>query len=94
MDRSEEAALSMWNAMRSRAAELRTTEEALEGSEAKARAFESECVEYRQLADVNMVILSHRENRTRGRENQSRRKVTESFRGPVVFANDLECWET
>lgn len=45
-------------------------------------------------ADVNMVILSHRENRTRGRENQSRRKVTESFRGPVVFANDLECWET
>ena len=45
-------------------------------------------------ADVNMVILSHRTNRTRGRENQSRREITEQFRGVVVFANDLECWET
>ena len=45
-------------------------------------------------ADVNMVILSHRTNRTRGREDQSRREITEYFKGPVVFANDLECWET
>ncbi|MEE4301678.1 MAG: MBL fold metallo-hydrolase [Pseudomonadales bacterium] len=45
-------------------------------------------------ADVNMVILSHRSSRTRGRENQSRREITERFKGVVVFANDLECWET
>lgn len=45
-------------------------------------------------ADVNMVILSHRSSRTRGRENQSRREITDRFKGVVVFANDLECWET
>ncbi|MDZ7826376.1 MAG: hypothetical protein U5R48_10550 [Gammaproteobacteria bacterium] len=43
---------------------------------------------------MNMVILSHRTARTRGRESQSRDIIRESFRGGLVFANDLECWET
>lgn len=43
-------------------------------------------------ADVNMLILSHRMNRTRGRESQSRAEVRREFNGPVLFANDLECW--
>lgn len=43
-------------------------------------------------ADVNMVILSHRMSRTRGRESQSREEVRKAFKGPVLFANDLECW--
>lgn len=45
-------------------------------------------------ADVNMVILSHRMERTRGRESASRDVIRREFKGPVVFANDLECWET
>jgi ribonuclease BN (tRNA processing enzyme) len=44
-------------------------------------------------ADVNMVILSHRTNWTRGRESASRSEVREAFKGPIVFANDMECWE-
>ena len=45
-------------------------------------------------ADVNLVILGQRGERTRGRESASRDLIQEHFRGPVVFANDLECWET
>lgn len=44
-------------------------------------------------ADVDQVILSHRTSRTRGRESASRAEVRESFRGPILFANDMECWE-
>ena len=47
-----------------------------------------------EQADVNMVILSHRTARTRGRESRSRDIIRKSFRGGLVFANDLECWET
>ncbi|HSG90302.1 MAG TPA: MBL fold metallo-hydrolase [Pseudomonadales bacterium] len=45
-------------------------------------------------ANVNQLILSHRTSRTRGRETQSRDLIREEFKGPVVFANDMECWET
>ncbi|MEE4360389.1 MAG: MBL fold metallo-hydrolase [Pseudomonadales bacterium] len=45
-------------------------------------------------ADVNFVILSHRSPRTRGREGQSRDIIQEYFKGPILFANDLECWES
>lgn len=44
-------------------------------------------------ADVDLLILSHRMSRTRGREAQSRRNIESEFRGPIVFADDLECWE-
>ncbi len=43
-------------------------------------------------AGVRMVILGHRMNRTRGRESQSREAIEKNFTGPLVFANDLECW--
>ncbi len=43
-------------------------------------------------AGVRMVILGHRMNRTRGRETQSREAIEKNFQGPLVFANDLECW--
>lgn len=43
-------------------------------------------------ADVRMVVLGHRMNRTRGRESQSRDAIEAHYDGPLVFANDLECW--
>lgn len=43
-------------------------------------------------AGVRMVILGHRMNRTRGRESLSTAAIEEHFKGPLIFANDLECW--
>jgi ribonuclease BN (tRNA processing enzyme) len=43
-------------------------------------------------ADVRMVILGHRMNRTRGLESQSRQAIEEHYDGSLIFANDMECW--
>jgi len=43
-------------------------------------------------ANARMVILGHRMNRTRGRETQTREAVEQNYTGPLLFANDLECW--
>jgi len=43
-------------------------------------------------ANARMVILSHRMNRTRGRETQTREAIEKHYEGPLLFANDLECW--
>ncbi|MEM7078806.1 MAG: MBL fold metallo-hydrolase [Pseudomonadota bacterium] len=43
-------------------------------------------------ADVRMVIMAHRMNRTLGRENQSRGHIEENYSGYVLFGNDGECW--
>lgn len=45
-----------------------------------------------ERADVRMVILGHRMNRTRGLESISRGAIEESYSGSLIFANDLECW--
>jgi ribonuclease BN (tRNA processing enzyme) len=43
-------------------------------------------------ADARMLILGHRMNRTRGRETQTREAIEANYNGPIVFANELECW--
>jgi ribonuclease BN (tRNA processing enzyme) len=43
-------------------------------------------------AGVRMVILGHRTTRTRGLESISRSAIEDHYEGPVIFANDLECW--
>jgi len=43
-------------------------------------------------AGVRMVILGHRMNRTRGIESLSRQAIRAHYAGPLMFANDLECW--
>jgi ribonuclease BN (tRNA processing enzyme) len=45
-----------------------------------------------QQAEARMLILSHRMNRTQGRESQTRRHIEENYSGYVLFANDMECW--
>jgi ribonuclease BN (tRNA processing enzyme) len=43
-------------------------------------------------AEARMLILSHRMLRTRGIESISREAIAQHYSGPVLFANDLECW--
>lgn len=43
-------------------------------------------------ADVDTLILGHRNNRTRGRESQSREAILKYFTKSLIFANDNECW--
>jgi ribonuclease BN (tRNA processing enzyme) len=43
-------------------------------------------------ADARMLVLGHRMNRTRGRESLSRQALEAHYKGPLIFANDMECW--
>ena len=43
-------------------------------------------------ANARMMVLGHRTNPTRGRESQSLAAIETQFLGPVIFADDLECW--
>ena len=44
-------------------------------------------------ANARMLVLGHRTNRTTGRESASRTAIEERYDGPLVFANELECWD-
>ena len=43
-------------------------------------------------ANARMMILASRSERTRGRESLSRQAIEQSYDGPLLFANDGECW--
>ena len=43
-------------------------------------------------ADARMMVLGHRTVRTTGLESISRAAIEEHYDGPLVFANELECW--
>ena len=43
-------------------------------------------------ASARMLVLGHRTNRTLGRESASRAAIEEHYDGPLVFANEMECW--
>jgi ribonuclease BN (tRNA processing enzyme) len=43
-------------------------------------------------AEARMLVLSHRMNRTRGRESISLGHIEETYDGHILFANDGECW--
>jgi ribonuclease BN (tRNA processing enzyme) len=45
-----------------------------------------------QEAHVKRLVLSHRMLRTLGKEEQSQSEIRKNFSGPVVFANDLDCF--
>jgi ribonuclease BN (tRNA processing enzyme) len=45
-----------------------------------------------QAAHVKRLVLSHRMLRTLGKEEQSQSEIRKNFSGPVVFANDLDCF--
>jgi len=43
-------------------------------------------------AHVKQVVLSHRMLRTLGHENETEAEIRRRYSGPVVFANDLDCF--
>ncbi len=43
-------------------------------------------------ADVRMLILGARGARTKGREVQTLNAIEEYYKGPIIIADDLECW--
>jgi len=44
------------------------------------------------IARVKQLVLSHRMNRSLGREAESLRYVRQSYKGPVAFAEDGQCF--
>jgi ribonuclease BN (tRNA processing enzyme) len=45
-----------------------------------------------RTAAVKQVVLSHRMLRTLGHESESMAAIRASYAGPVVFADDLQCF--
>lgn len=45
-------------------------------------------------ARVKYLVLSHRMNRTLGRETESENYIRKRYRGPLKFANDGDCFST
>ena len=43
-------------------------------------------------SEVRFVLLGSRSWRTFGRENNTTEAIEEHFSGPLIFANELECW--
>jgi ribonuclease BN (tRNA processing enzyme) len=66
--------------------------ETARGSARELHAIPSQLGRIAAQADVRMMILSHRMNRTRGFETQTRNAIEEYYDGPLIFADDLECW--
>jgi len=62
------------------------------GQQRDLHALPSQLGRIAQQADVRMLILSHRMNRTRGLESLSRARIEENYQGHLLFANDGECW--
>ena len=43
-------------------------------------------------AGVKQLVLSHRRPETLGKETASQKVIERDFKGPLVFANDLDCF--
>lgn len=43
-------------------------------------------------ANVKKLVLSHRMNRTLGREKKSTMQIHQAYKGPMMFAEDLQCF--
>ena len=62
------------------------------GNQRELHVLPSQIGRIAKQAEPRMLVLSHRMNRTRGKESLSRQKIEEHFDGYVLFANDGECW--
>lgn len=62
------------------------------GNQRELHALPSQLGRIAKQAEARMLILSHRMNRTKGRESQTRAHIEEEYDGYVLFANDMECW--
>jgi len=62
------------------------------GSQRELHVLPSQLGRIAAKANVKTLILSHRMNRTRGKESLSRAEIEKNFDGYILFANDGECW--
>ena len=62
------------------------------GNQRELHALPSQLGRVAAQADARMLVLSHRMNRTKGRESLSRAEIEEHYSGHILFANDGECW--
>ena len=62
------------------------------GNQRELHVLPSQLGRIAEQAEARMLILSHRMNRTQGRESQTRQHIEESYSGYILFANDMECW--
>jgi ribonuclease BN (tRNA processing enzyme) len=66
--------------------------EGARGNAAELHATPGQLGRVANQANVRMLILGHRMNRTRGVESFSRTAIERNYTGPLIFANDMECW--
>ena len=66
--------------------------EVARGNQRELYALPSQLGRIANQAEARMLVLSHRMNRTRGRESQSRGHIEQEYDGYILFANDMECW--
>ena len=62
------------------------------GNQRELHALPSQLGRIAKQADVRMLVLSHRMNRTRGKESLTRQQIEAHYDGYILFANDGECW--
>ena len=66
--------------------------EAARGELREYHAIPSQLGRIAARAEARILVLGNRTTRTLGRESQSREAIEQHFTGPLVFANELECW--
>lgn len=64
--------------------------ESATGIAAQLHMLPSTIGEIAQQAKVKNLILSHRMNRTLGKEQETKQSISQTYRGPIIFANDLD----
>ena len=66
--------------------------EAARGELREYHAIPSQLGRIAARAEARILVLGNRTSRTLGRESLSREAIEQHFTGPLVFANELECW--
>lgn len=66
-----------------------------EGARGEAREYHAVPSQLGRIAaeaNVRMLVLGHRTTRTMGVESFSRAAIEAHYQGPLIFANELQCW--
>lgn len=66
--------------------------EAAQGAERRLHMPPSTIGRIAKDANVKQLVLSHRMQRTLGRETETLEQIRRHYTGPAVFANDLDCF--
>ena len=62
------------------------------GADREAHLTPSQIGRLANASNVRFLVLGSRAKRTFGIESASEAAIRESYKGSLIFANDLECW--